>query len=165
MPIDPDYNIVSKKSEGFFINDLVPQGVYTVKIADINLKLQEQTSWGLKDNLYFTFEISDGRYVGKRLTKRTSASFVAQIGTRNPSALYSLACAVEGKILDDANPFNPNSLMSKKVQAIVKHVAGKKPGQVFANISDFLPITQSGQPTEEEMMFTGGNPEYDGEVN
>lgn len=123
---------------------LIPEGVLTLQIVDVNL---EQTSYlGVeKDVLNYKFAILDdiedqdgGKARGRFLWKRCSLSL-------NPKSwLNKLAVAVVGHELSDKEKedFDPESLVGQQVSAMVEQRTSQDGASTYNNILKFSRATK-----------------------
>jgi hypothetical protein len=123
---------------------LIPEGVLTLQIVDVNL---EQTSYlGVeKDVLNYKFAILDdiedqdgGKARGRFMWKRCSLSL-------NPKSwLNKLAVAVVGHELSDKEKeeFDPESLVGQQVSAMVEQRTSQDGASTYNNILKFSRATK-----------------------
>jgi hypothetical protein len=110
-----------------------------------------------------TYTGADGSEVSTRALKLEQIIKISFFDGGNTgysaSTLYKLACAAAKTKLNHLDPFQPNSLIDKQVQVVVKHT---KSG--FAKIHDYMevqeelePLTEDEKADPEEILTEGAN--------
>lgn len=131
---------------------LIPEGVYQVELADINLLENVVTSYAPegKDMLDFKFVILDDVAIpaeaGKEATT-TKGKFLSQRMTpslNDKATMYALVKATMGRVLtkDEIMSFNPESLIGKQCQIVVVQNPSKDGTRMFANIDNYLKVAK-----------------------
>lgn len=143
---------------------LIPEGVYQVQLADINLLENVITSYAPegKDMLDFKFVILDDVEIpaenGKEATT-TRGKFLSQRMTpslNEKATMYALVKAIMGRLLtkDEIMSFNPESLIGKQCQIVVVQNPSKDGTKMFANIDNYLKATKKLPPFDGDLQQT-----------
>lgn len=127
---------------------LIPEGVYQVQLADINLLENVVTSYAPegKDMLDFKFVILDEVDIpadGNNPATTTRGKFISQRMTpslNDKATMYALTKALMGRVLtkDEIMAFNPESLIGKQCQIVVVQKPSKDGTRMFSNIDNYL---------------------------
>ena len=133
MPVNSDKATVMSKSN----YKTLEEGVYKVKVEDVNLVENEITEYGVKDRFYFTFRVLEGEEKGSVIRYRTTTTFSTASNGKKSSALYNLACAVYGENLDTSKPLDVNTLTDGQLQVIMK-VITKPDGKKWNNVDTVM---------------------------
>jgi len=134
----------------------IPEDTYTCQIWDLELMEGDPNAkqdWLKESRIKIHFVVLDKEYRGTMLNKMASLSFNAGSGkSYSPSTLYSLACAVIGKKLDDRVAFKPNDLIGKQCRIVVKLGEEREDGSVWETITDFMAVKEEEEAiTQEEI--------------
>lgn len=127
---------------------VVPEGVYTAELVDINLMENVVTSFAPegKTLLEFKFAILDDIEIpaeGDTPASNTRGRFLwhrMSPSLNEKSTLSKLVKAMIGRVLTpaEAMTFNLESLVGKQVQTVVTQTPSKDGTRVYSNISSYL---------------------------
>lgn len=130
---------------------VIPEGIYQVELADINLLENVITSYAPmgKDMLEFKFVILDDNEITAEGSKgeTTRGRFLWHRMTpslNEKSTMFKLVKGLVGRTLtaDEIKVFNPESLLGKQCQVVVVQNASKDGTQTFSNIDNYLKATK-----------------------
>lgn len=135
MPVDASKATVQDTGGEF---ELLPEGMYTAQVTDINLEEGVESKYGKKDKFYFTLGILDEEERAKKLMHFTTTAYNAGFTGGSSSKLYDTACAIMGEQLDAEQPLDVNTLIGGRLRIVVKHQVSKKDGKTYANITEVM---------------------------
>jgi len=151
MPVNPNEAIIKNEGGNY---ELIPEGVYTVQVADVILKKNQKGYRGkVVDKLWFKLGILDEELRGLGIVHFVSTAFTAGFSGGQSSKLYDLACAVTGEQLDD-DSIDVNTLIGGKLRIVVKHKETN--GKTYSNITEVMKVDAKSKKlpelTKEELQ-------------
>ncbi len=133
MPVETNKATVQNEGGQY---ELIPEGIYTVEVLDIELKEGIESKFGLKNKFYFKLGILEEELRGKIIMHFTTTAYTSGFKGGQSSKLYETACAIMGEKLDDKEALDVNTLIGGRFKAIVKHSqSGEKE---YANITEVM---------------------------
>lgn len=144
MPVDQEKAIVQNEGVQF---EIIPEGIYTVQVVDIDLKENVESKYGVKDKFYFKLGILDEEYRAKTLNHFTSTAYTAGFEGGSASKLYETACSIMGEKLDDTLPLDVNTLIGGRFRIVIKHHI--KDGKTYSNVTEVMKADTSGKKLPE----------------
>lgn len=135
MPLPEGYTLKRELAK-----PAVPEGVYQCEIVDLHLEEGVVSQYGKRDRISAAVGIVDGKERAKVLLYFMSPSFSKGGGRYSSSKAYELTCAVEGKKLDDKEPYELEKIVGKQFNAVVKHKETER--GTFANIVEVMKVEE-----------------------
>lgn len=129
-----------------------PEGVHRAVCVDVYLKPQVETKFGVKDFVYFTFQLdaaSAGTVEIDGMNKPYIASRRESLSVHKKANLRKMAEGWRGKKFvddDEAANFDFESFVGANAQIQIVHSEPAEDGTVYANITALLPAASGLEP-------------------
>jgi len=130
----------------------IPEGIYQIEITDADLIENQQTKWGPKDYIKFSFVILDGKNKGKKITYKCSTSFTASGNGYKASNLYKLVEKASGKKVNEEEAFKVENIFGSQIMITVSEVQTEKGTynsiEAVTSVKELLPSLIADAPID-----------------
>jgi hypothetical protein len=136
--------IFAKRGKNFIPS---PEGLWQGVCVDVEDLGLQQTSYGEKDKVRLTFQITERTSEGRRHAPRKPFTNTLH----EKSTLRRYVEVLEGRSLStkELQDYDLETLLGKNCQVQVEHAQGRD-GQTYANVQTIVPLSKGTPPIEPE---------------